>query len=90
MPSYEERMTTNPDGHLFVDFIFKRSAYAFTVEKDGEHAWYMCPITKKYPYEEYGDMWRDLGEDRHVPRCLIKRAKEMVPVLLIALNKEEK
>jgi hypothetical protein len=88
MAKYEERLITNINDYPFVDFIFKRTAYSFTVEKDGEHTWYVTPISKSNPYTELSDSWEMTAPER-VPRCIIKRAKELAPVFLIMVSENE-
>jgi hypothetical protein len=85
MAKYEERLINNIHGYPFVDFIFKRTAYSFTVEKDGEHTWYARPISKSDPYTELSDSW-EMTAREYVPRCIIKRARELAPVFLIMVS----
>lgn len=86
MAKWEERIIMYPsDGWMSVDFIFKHTAYSIDPDRfgRGKMKWCMCSITKQYPYEEFGDSWMNIAEN-HVPRCLLKRARELMPVLLIA------
>lgn len=83
---WEERFVINPtNGWLFLDFIFKRTAYSLTTDIHGEgyREWSLFIITKRQPYEEMGSGWLEIGE-AHVPRCILYRAREITATLLLA------